>query len=72
MNKKHTSIKLDYKALENCIVFLDARIYLQNGKLHKKIYRKETDRQHYLQIKLTAQNHRKIVYLTVETSESGE
>ena len=32
-------------------MFLDTEIYLHNGKLHAKIYRKETDRQHYLHIK---------------------
>ena len=32
-------------------MFLGTEIYLHNGKLHAKIYRKETDRQHYLHIK---------------------
>ena len=51
LNKKHPSIKFDYKASKNRNVFLDTEIYLHNGKLHTKIYRKETDRQHYLHIK---------------------
>ena len=50
-NKKHPSIKFDYKALKNRITFLDTEIYLHNGKLHTIIYRKESDRQCYLQIK---------------------
>ena len=51
LNEKHPSIKFDYKASKNCIVFLETEIYLHNGKLHTKIYRKETDRQHFLHIK---------------------
>ena len=50
LNKKHLSIKFDYKASKDRIVFLDTEIYLHNGKLHTKIYRKETGRQHYLHI----------------------
>ena len=45
------SIKFDYKASKDHVVFLDTEIYLPDGKLHTKIYRKETDRQHYLHIK---------------------
>ena len=51
LNKKYPSIKFDYKASKNWIVFLDIEIYLHNGKLHTKIYRKETDRRHYPHIK---------------------
>ena len=51
LNKKHPSIKFDYKSSADRIVFLDTEIYLHNGKLHTKIYRKETDRQYYLHIK---------------------
>ena len=51
LTEKHPSTKLDYKALKDRIVFPDTEIYLHNGKLHTKIYRKETDRQHYLHIK---------------------
>ena len=36
------------KASKNCITFLDTEIYLNNGKLRTKIYRKETDQQHSL------------------------
>ena len=50
LNKKHPSIKFDYKASKNRIV-PDTEIYLHNGKLHTKTNRKETDRQHYLHIK---------------------
>ena len=51
LNKKHPSIKFDYKASKNCVTFLDTEIYLHNGKLHTKICRRETDWQHYLLIK---------------------
>ena len=51
LNKKHPSVKFDYKASKERIVFLNTEIYLHNGKLHTKIYRKETDRQIYLHIK---------------------
>ena len=50
-NKKQPSIKFDYKASKNRITLLDTEIHLHNGQLHTKIYRKETDRQHYLHIK---------------------
>ena len=36
-------------ASKNRIAFPDTQIYLHNDKLHTKIYRKEIDRQHYLQ-----------------------
>ena len=42
LNKKHSSIKFDYKASKNRIAFLDTEIYLYKGKLHITIYRKET------------------------------
>ena len=51
LNKKHPPIKFDYKASKDRIVFIGTEIYLHNGKLHTKIYRKETDRQHYLHMK---------------------
>ena len=44
LNKKHTSIKFDYKTSKNRIAFLDTEIYLYVSELHTKIYRKETDR----------------------------
>ena len=47
LNKK-ASIKFDYKTCTDHTVFLDTNMYLQNGKLHTKLYRKKTDRQHYL------------------------
>ena len=43
LNKKHPSIKLDWKASKNHIAFLITEIYLRNVKLHSKVYRKETD-----------------------------
>ena len=44
-------MKFDYKVLQKCIAYLDNEIYLHNVKLHTKVYRKETDRQHYLHVK---------------------
>ena len=44
LNKKHPSIKFDCEVAKNRIVFVDTEIYLRNGKLHTKIYRKEADR----------------------------
>ena len=51
LSKKHPSIKFDYNASKNHIVFLDSEIYLHNFKLHRKLYREENDQQHYLHIK---------------------
>ena len=51
LKEKHPSINFEYKALKNRVAFLDTEVYLHNGKLHTKICRKETDRQHYLHIK---------------------
>ena len=51
LNKKHTCIKFDYKALKNCIAFLDTKTNLHKAKLHTKVYRKETGRQHYYHMK---------------------
>ena len=52
LNKKHPSIKFDYKASKDRIVLLvSIEIYLHNGKFHTNIYRKETDQYHYLHIK---------------------
>ena len=42
-------MKFDNNTSKNHIVSRH-EIYLQNGKLHTKIYRKETDRQHFLHI----------------------
>ena len=33
LNKKHSSIKFDYKSSQNYITFVDFKIYPQNGKL---------------------------------------
>ena len=50
LNKKHPSIKFDYKASKDCIVFLDTEIYLHNGRLqHKDIQKRNwstTSRSH--------------------------
>ena len=51
LSKKHPSKKIDHKASKNRILFLDIEIYLHNGKLHTKIYRKETDQQYFFHIK---------------------
>ena len=51
LNKKHTSIKFDYKASKNPIVFLDTEIYLYYSKLYTDKYRKKTECQHNFHIK---------------------
>ena len=51
LNKLYPSIKLDYKAAKDRILFLDTEVYLHNDKLHAKIHRKVTDLQHYVRIK---------------------
>ena len=51
LKKNHTCIKFDYKALKNCIAFLDTKTNLHKAKLHTKMYRKETGRQHYCHMK---------------------
>ena len=50
LNNKHPSMKFGYKASKDRIVFLDTEVNLHNSKLHTRIYRKETDRQHYVHI----------------------
>ena len=72
LNKKHPTIKFDHKVSKDRIVVLATEIYLHNDKLHTKIYRKETDRQHFFHIKSEHPKSLKIVYLTVKPSESSE
>ena len=50
LNRKHNSIKFEYKISQPSILFLGTEIYIRNNKLYPKIYRKETDRQNFLQI----------------------
>ena len=50
LNKKHNSIKPEYKISQNNIIFLDTEVSIQNNKLLPKIYRKSTDRQNFLHI----------------------
>ena len=52
LNKKHNSIKFEYKISQTCITFLDTKASIQNKKFTKvtKIYRKSTDRQNLLHI----------------------
>ena len=47
LNKTQPSVNFDYNVSQNHIAFLDAA----ETYLHTKIYRKETDQQHYLHIK---------------------
>ena len=56
--QKISIYKFDYKDLKDRIVFVDTEIYIYiyiyiyiHGKFHKKIHRKEPDRQYYLHIK---------------------
>ena len=49
LNKKHTSIKFEFKCSQTNIEFLDVLIYKDyNNMLQTTIYRKQTDRQNYL------------------------
>ena len=49
LNKKHPSIKFEFKYLQTKIEFLDVLVYKdQNNMLQTTIYRKQTDPQNYL------------------------
>ena len=49
LNKKHPSIKFEYKYSQTKIEFLDVLVYKdQNNMLQTTIYRKQTDGQNYL------------------------
>ena len=50
LNTKHASIKFEYEISKEKISFLDTEIYIKNNKVHTKIFRKETDRQTFLNI----------------------
>ena len=41
LNEKHPPIKFDSKALKSCSGFLDAGIYLHNGRLHTDIQKRK-------------------------------
>ena len=52
INEVHPSIKFDFNFFNKEINFLDTVVYkTQSGKLEIKLYRKESDRQAYLQRK---------------------
>ena len=49
LNKKHPSIKFEFKYSKARIEFLDVLVYKdQNNILQTTIHRKQTDRQNYL------------------------
>ena len=49
LNKKHSSIKFEFKYSQTKIEFLDVLVYKDhNNMLQTTIYRKQTDRQNYL------------------------
>ena len=51
LNKKHNSIKFDYKISQTSITFLDTEVSIQNNKLiKKKSIRKSTDLQNFFHI----------------------
>ena len=50
LSAKHPSIKFEYEISKERISFLDTEIYIKNNKLHTKIFKKETDRQTFLNI----------------------
>ena len=52
INKKHHSIKFDFKFSEEKIEFLDTSVYkYHNNSLQRTLYKKSTDRQNYLHAK---------------------
>ena len=69
LSRKHLSIKFDYKALKNRIIFLDTEICIHNSKLHAKIYRKETDQQHHLYIK---SEHLIEIHFTLQSNQLNQ
>ena len=53
LNKKHPSIKFEFKYSQTKIEFLDVLIYKdQNNMLQTTIHRKQTDRQNYIDARL--------------------
>ena len=50
LNTKHDSSKSEYQISKSSITFLDTGVYIKNKKLYMKIYRKQTDRQTFLNI----------------------
>ena len=50
LNKKHNSIKFEYKIWQTSITFLDTELSIQNNKLVTKIYWKKTVCQNFLYI----------------------
>ena len=51
LNKKHPSIKFEFKYAQTKIEFLDVLVYKdQNNMLQTTIYRKQTDQQNYLDV----------------------
>ena len=54
LNKKHSSIKFEFKYSQTKIEFLDVLVYKDhNNMLQTTIYRTETDRQNYLDAQST-------------------
>ena len=49
-NAKHPSIQFEYEISKEIISLLDTKIYIKNNKLHRKIFRKNTDRQTFLNV----------------------
>ena len=51
LNKKHPSMKFEFKYSQTKIEFLDVLVYKdQNNMLQTTIYRKQTDQQNYLDV----------------------
>ena len=50
LNTKHESIKSEYQISKASITFLYTGVYIKNKKLYMKTYRKQTDRQTFLNI----------------------
>ena len=52
LNKKHNSIKFEYKILQTSIILRDTEAFIQNNKLVTNVYWKGTDRQNFLYVDL--------------------
>ena len=67
INKKHYSIKFDFKFSKENIEYLDTLVYEgHNKRLQTKLYKKPTDGQHYLHAKSAHPLSLKNIFFTVK------
>ena len=64
LNKKHPSIKFEFKYSQTKIEFLNVLVYKdQNNMLETTIHRKQTDRQNYLDAR--SEHPKSLIYLFI-------